>query len=678
MRYIVLLFLFTTTFGLSQSIDSSAVINQWASEARLIEKQDSLLYEKMFFKCIKSAQRNKLGKLEAKLCMEFGKYLFGTKNYHRSFANYLKARNLYEDMEDSISLADASLNVAITQYYRGNYRLSIRSFLETVVLAEKLNLTKISSEANEYLGMLYNAFQNFSSSASNFKKALTQKSKLNDHKGYVRTALKLSEIYNDNASFDTAYYYSVLAHKYVEKYAIDSDLNNVLIAKAIAEINTNKIKDAIATIALLDKIVAASPKDNTLNLKYYVVKGNYHLMKGEEVESASWHNMATSRSEKMGYPELISFVYRNISIAYSILKNYKAAYESEKKSQIALSQALTGEQIKSIGNLELVYGKSRSDEEVRLLNAENKLKQFQLISAMQHAQSLSRENNLMDSLLDYEKSLSEALEKANAYQMKELAKEKEFQTKQNLQLEKERKLTSFLWITLIALTILGGLLLYYFRRTSAKNSIIKKQAEDLQNLMKEIHHRVKNNLQVVSSLLNLQSNYIKDAEAIEAVKDSRNRVFSMALVHQQLYQDDDLRHVDVSQYIESLCSNLMSSLNVHPNKILIEKEVEKIYLNDEILMPLGLILNELITNSIKYAFPQDRKGVIKIKLYMLHQQLHILFKDNGIGMNTDLAFNRDNAFGFKMIKSFLQKLKGTIEIINNEGTEIRLSITKLK
>ncbi len=678
MRYIILLFVFIAFNSRGQSIDSSVYINSMLSMARSVEKTDSIQFEKLFLQCIKSAQRNKLITLEGLLYMEFGRYLYGNKSYNRSFGNYLKARNIYEKLEDSISLAEANLNVAITQYYRGNYRLSIRNFLETIELAEKFNLTKITSEANEYLGILYNAFQNYASSVSNFQKALALKSKLGDHKGFVRTALKLSEIYNDYASFDSAYYYSILAYKYVEKYNLTLDVNNVMIAKSLVEINTRRLKDASKSIATLDAIVRTDTKDEGLNSKYNVVKGNYYLMTGDRIETAKWHDLAFKKSEKLGYPELISFCYRNVSIAYANLKDFKTAYNYEKKSHIALSQALTGDQIKSIGNLELVYGKSQSDEEIKLLNTENKLKQLLLFSSLEKERSLTRENTLMDSLLNYEKNLSIALEKSNVFQSQQITKEKEFQNKQKFQLEWQRKLTTFLWLTLIALSVLGALLFYNFKRASRKNIIIKKQADDLQNLMKEIHHRVKNNLQVVSSLLNLQSNYIKDPEALEAVKDSRNRVFSMALVHQQLYQDNDLRHVDVQLYIDSLCSNLLSSLNVSSDRISIEKNVEKIFLNDEILMPIGLILNELITNSIKYAFPNNRNGHITLKFYKQQDALHLDFHDNGIGIDTARSIDRDNTFGFKMIRSFLQKLKGSMEIIGNEGTEVKIIITKIK
>ncbi len=678
MKYIAFLFVIYSTSLFCQSKDSTFYINQWASQARLIQKTDSALYENLFLKSIHCANRNDLKNLEAKLYSEFGDYYFTLKNFNKSFSYYVKAKTYFQNTEDSLALTSTYLKVALSQYHRGNYRLAIKNFLDCISIADKRNLTDVSAQANEYLGVMYNTFQNFAQSEEKFKRSLYLKSKLKDHAGYIDVALKLSEIYSSKAAFDSSYLYCNLAYQVILKHNEKNNLENVLLLKALSETYTSKYNDAKNTMQQLDQLVNAVQKGYGLKIKYDVVKGNYLLMTDNKSEAQKYHSQAIQTSEKLGFIELISFAYRNISLAYFIIKDYKSAYEYERKSSVALSQALTGDQIKNIGNIELVLGKSKSDDEVKLLNTINKLNQLQLSSQIQKSLSLQRENGLMDSLLNYEKDLSEALENTNEVQSQKLQKEKEFQNKQALLLLKEKKLSRYLLMSLLALLLLGGLLFYNFKRETTKNSIIKKQSEDLQNLMKEIHHRVKNNLQVVSSLLNLQSNYIKDSEAIEAVKDSRNRVFSMALVHQQLYQENDLRHVEVQQYIDSLCASLMSSFNVNTDKITVEKNIEKIMLNDEVLMPLGLILNELITNSIKYAFPDGASGTIKINLAIINDQLVLNFKDNGIGFNLMDDNQKKNTFGYKMIMSFLQKLKGKIDVVKDNGTSITIVINKYK
>ncbi|MFM2395302.1 MAG: hypothetical protein RLZZ546_3285, partial [Bacteroidota bacterium] len=207
-----------------------------------------------------------------------------------------------------------------------------------------------------------------------------------------------------------------------------------------------------------------------------------------------------------------------------------------------------------------------------------------------------------------------------------------------------------------------------------KNKIIQNQANELQTLMKEIHHRVKNNLQIVSSLLNLQANHIQDKDAIQAVKESKNRVLSIALIHQRLYQEADLRNVELKDYIENLCNHLTSSYSNVTGHVQIERDIEPLVLEEDIIMPLGLILNELVTNSIKYAFPEKKQGVIKIWIRKIDSSIIMKVKDNGIGVNVDLIKN-EKSFGFKMIRSFLQKLKGEIEISNNQGTEVTIKFS---
>jgi two-component sensor histidine kinase len=197
--------------------------------------------------------------------------------------------------------------------------------------------------------------------------------------------------------------------------------------------------------------------------------------------------------------------------------------------------------------------------------------------------------------------------------------------------------------------------------------------------MKEIHHRVKNNLQVVSSLLSLQSNYIKDEQALDAVNDSRNRVQSMALIHQNLYQENNLTGIDVQDYIGKLCDNLFTSYNIHPGKIKLIKEIEPLNLDVDIVVPVGLILNELITNSLKYGFSNDQpRNMIKVILKDAEGTLQLAVYDNGKGLPQHISSEENVSFGFKMIDAFLKKLNGTIRRYNEEGARTEIEIPGYK
>lgn len=187
-------------------------------------------------------------------------------------------------------------------------------------------------------------------------------------------------------------------------------------------------------------------------------------------------------------------------------------------------------------------------------------------------------------------------------------------------------------------------------------------------LLKEIHHRVKNNLQVISSLLRLQSRYIQDQRIVEMLKESQNRVRSMALVHEQLYHSKDLSKINFSDYIQDLAANLFQAYEVNKNGVSLEIEVAPVFLNIDTAVHCGLIINELVSNSLKYAFPEKCKGIIKIEIS--REEPHFLLKlsDNGIGFPQDLDFRNSGSLGLRLVCSLVNQLRGTIHLDNSEGT----------
>lgn len=211
-----------------------------------------------------------------------------------------------------------------------------------------------------------------------------------------------------------------------------------------------------------------------------------------------------------------------------------------------------------------------------------------------------------------------------------------------------------------------------------KNAIINHQLAENEVLLKEIHHRVKNNLQVISSLLSLQSREISDPAALEAVKASRNRVKSMALIHQNLYKQDNLRSVNAQSYMKMLCESIFTSYNIEKERVKLELDVDDVNLDVDTTIPLGLIFNELISNSLKYAFQEQEKGRISICLKRKENTLHICAKDNGKGIDPLIAKQKEGSFGMKLIDAFAKKLKADWEIVNENGTQFTLDIANYK
>jgi len=190
-------------------------------------------------------------------------------------------------------------------------------------------------------------------------------------------------------------------------------------------------------------------------------------------------------------------------------------------------------------------------------------------------------------------------------------------------------------------------------------------------MLREIHHRVKNNIQIISSLLRLQSRYIKDEKALELLDESQNRIRSMALIHEKLYQSQDFSRIDFSDYIAKMITHLFAIYKVESSRIRHRVDAQKVQLDINRAIPCGLIINELITNALKHAFPEDREGEIFVRMRLLAgDQYELTVKDNGVGMPAGLDPARKGTLGFQIVSDLVKQLDGSIEVRRDAGTEI--------
>ncbi len=207
---------------------------------------------------------------------------------------------------------------------------------------------------------------------------------------------------------------------------------------------------------------------------------------------------------------------------------------------------------------------------------------------------------------------------------------------------------------------------------------IKASLQEKEILLKEVHHRVKNNMQVICSLLELQSQSINDAQTIDLFRESQNRISSMALIHEQLYQSEHLDQIDLAEYIQSLVANLLQSFGCTNNGIHLNVNVAPIYFNIETAIPCGLIINELVSNSLKYAFPQGSKGEVGIQFSQLaSKQFHLSISDNGIGLPPNFHLETTETLGLRLVRILTRQLKGVLEIDRHQGTTFKITFAEL-
>jgi two-component sensor histidine kinase len=202
---------------------------------------------------------------------------------------------------------------------------------------------------------------------------------------------------------------------------------------------------------------------------------------------------------------------------------------------------------------------------------------------------------------------------------------------------------------------------------------IKVSLKEKEVLLQEIHHRVKNNLQVISSLLNLLSDYVGDQQALKIIQESQNRVRSMALIHEKLYQSQDLARIDFAEYIRNLAAYLFGAYSANAQAISLKVQADDVFLTIDTAIPCGLILNEMISNALKHAFPDGQASEIRVEFCVDHDhQCTLEVRDNGVGLPPDLDFRTTESSGLQLVNTLVEQLDGTIELDSSSGTEFKI------
>ncbi|MBD3255957.1 MAG: PAS domain S-box protein [Candidatus Lokiarchaeota archaeon] len=204
------------------------------------------------------------------------------------------------------------------------------------------------------------------------------------------------------------------------------------------------------------------------------------------------------------------------------------------------------------------------------------------------------------------------------------------------------------------------------------DELIKSQLKEKEILLKEIHHRVKNNLQIISSLLHLQASLTDHKPTISLLKDSQNRISTMALIHEYLYKSEDLSQIDFKSYVENLIQFLYRSYAISRDRISLETKIDDITFDLNIAIPCGLLITELITNSLQHAFPDDKKGIIRISLHISDDKYELIVADNGIGLSESINIENPKTLGLTLIDALTKQIKGNINVDRANGTGFKI------
>jgi two-component system, sensor histidine kinase PdtaS len=621
------------------------------------------------------------------------------KNLNR-FTESEEYLNKYEahhtKINNTAKLAAVKMAKANLYSDQGLWDKSMDAVTQSLKYHEQLNDTAGILTAISKLGYLLTEVNRPRDALVYHRRAISFAAILNDSTQISVALTNLGVVHEKLKQYDSALYYYNLSLKINEP--LQDDMGLVYDYYNIGNMLMKQQQDATAE-PWVRKALATAQKINAPGEITFcrLLLGTLLLNTGKTAEGIELlENTINNKAYDISLKDFAES-YRDLYHAYKKLGQTEKALAALEKYKSANDSMLNENVAGQLNKLEVQYQTEKKEKEIAVLSSKNelstkeiaflhvqeKLNAVALLRERERRQSLLTENALMDSIVAKEKINNGLLASENKLKQGELQKETALKAALNrenglksVQLKKERAIKTGLVTGLALLLLSAGVILYLYQNQKKKNRIIQKQSDDLQVLMKEIHHRVKNNMQIVSSLLDLQSISIKDTQASEAVKEGKNRVQSMALIHQNLYSEDNLKGIKAKQYISNLLQNLADSYNISNDKVKIVADIQDLNLDVDTMIPVGLILNELLTNAFKYAFTGDNKGLLEVELKQHKDSLLLKVKDNGPGFPSELDAKTAKSFGLRMIRAFAQKLKANIHITNANGALVELNITK--
>lgn len=534
------------------------------------------------------------------------------------------AIDLNRETKDTLSLAKSLYAASNISYSKRDFSTALEGYLEALEL-KKAKGGNATSQLSA-LGMCYQEMGQWKKARATFEESLELATTLNNP-GNQAWALKCLGVLSRSLSepHENALAYFEKAIPLQEVSGDRGNLAESLLDLGRVQIDLKRISDAEASFERSLDIFSGIQQRMGL-VQAQAELGRTKMLLGKEKEANTLLTQAFADEEVIsGMPETVSLLYEELVETFSETEDYKRAFFYSQKNQHLKDSLLQQSRDREFAQMAEEYEADKREATISLLEENAQLKDKQI----------ANQNMSMIGL------------GAGIFILGALA----FLLYQNSQKRKE-----------------ANLLL------SQQKEEIEKQHAQKAILLKEIHHRVKNNLQVISSLLNLQSREVKDGAAKDALNEGKNRVRSMALIHQRLYQKDELGLIDMQEYIEELVHNLQHSFAKTDTEITIKTSLSPVNADVDKAIPLGLILNELITNAYKYAFEGREKGQIALSMNIDEDRTFSLsVEDNGVGISEN-GTNKPQSFGMKLIKSLSKGLDGKLEVLSQDGTKISLLI----
>jgi two-component system, sensor histidine kinase PdtaS len=539
-------------------------------------------------------------------------------HFDSALACYRQALFLARDIADPSTEA-RMLNVIGTAYYqKGLLSNALSLYDQSLQIFEELGDAEGISQVLNNLGIVYRIRRNYDRAIEIYLRSISLKQKLSDKNGEANTLHNLGHVYAYTGHAEESLN---CLHKAVR---IHRELDNQLeVAQCLVGIGSalytlGKFNEAEVVIRnALIKLPETSLLEYWTGL---LIIGSLEVMKGESVHGLEKMEHAHHLIMSSGRLDMMKKAEKELALAYERAGLYSQSV-LHWKSYVSLADSMAGEQ-----------------------------QQWAMEEMIARYESREKENRILVQQMELE--------------------------------EKTLKNKLFLATGLFFVFLFVSASVYSYSRLKVNkklrqaNILTTTALEEKEVLLKEMHHRVKNNLQMLNSLLNIQSREIRDRRARDVVQSNRSRVHSIALIHQLLYTREDFRQIDMKTFAGNLVANCNQIYDLQKRGISISVEMESVYLDIDTATPIGLIINELIVNSIKHAYPSGRKGLIKVVLLDQGDQLLLVISDDGQGFEADAG--RNDSFGLKLIRTLARKMQAEMQICSENGAKVVFHFPKFR
>ncbi|NOQ74541.1 MAG: tetratricopeptide repeat protein, partial [Crocinitomix sp.] len=535
-----------------------------------------------------------------------------------ALAHYDSAAVCHKICGDHKGMGKAISNIGVAYFYNGNYDEAVIYLLESIPHFEKANYVKGLASVLNNLGLISRKKGEYPLALDYYNQSLDYKREMGDLKGEMLTLVNVCALYIYLEDWKKA----LIANNQSIQIAIELESDQLAESYVNRGVILDRIEqnhEALKYYHKAEPLLIESGFNKSLIMCYLGI-ANIYLEENELDSSALYLNRSMSLLDEAEYTDYRLKALQGLTAVNREKGNYKASL-GYLQDYVDLTTQIADE--------------SRSDEVKELESKYNYLAQKEKIG--------------------------------------DLKKDKEIR---DLKIAQNDFNALILWIAIAAMLIILVYIAFIYRRMKAQKEIASLALTDKEVLLKEVHHRVKNNLQLVSSLLYLQSEEISDDAALKAITVSRTRVEAMAIIHQKLYKEENIIGISTTEYVDDLVEGIFDTLGLEDSEIIVTKKIDSLSLDIDSTIPIGLILNELITNSIKHAFPADQnKKEIRVELVKKEGYLRLKVADNGIG-NDKLNIAHSSGFGQKLIDMFAKKLRAEKIIETENGYSVELRIKK--